>query len=138
MKILVAYDGSEPSRKALDKAIEMARCSGAELALLTVTESVCPLGVTEHECGLMDDILRRQTEEILGSIKKDLEVRSVAVKTMVRRGAPAEEIVRAAREESADMIVVGSHGRHGASKLLLGSVSSRVSSLAECSVVIIR
>jgi len=138
MKVLVAYDGSEPSRKALDRAIEMATSHKGEVILLTVTEPVCPLGVTEMDCGKMDEILRSQTEAILKSVKEELEKRNIKADTVVRVGNPADEIVKCADEAGVDMIVVGSHGRHGARIFFLGSVSSRVASHANRSVVIVK
>jgi nucleotide-binding universal stress UspA family protein len=138
MKILVAYDGSEPAKKALDKAIEMTTSYGGELALLTVTEPVCPLGVTEEDCGKMDQILKKQTEEILSKVKQRLEEQSIKASALVRVGSPADEIINVAEQEKVDMIVLGSHGRHGAKRFFLGSVSSRVASHANCSVIIVK
>lgn len=138
MKILVAYDGSEPSKKALDRAIEMARSSGGNLTLLTVTEPVCPLGITELDCAKMDEILKKQTQEILGGIQQELQRRALNVTTAVRIGNAADEIVNFAKEQGIDTIVIGSHGRHGAKRFFLGSVSSRVANHSDCTVVIVK
>lgn len=138
MKVLVAYDGSKPSKKALDKAVEISTKLGAELMLLTVTEPVCPIGITEADCAKMDEILRKETEDVLDNIKFDLEKKSLKVKKFVKKGNAADEILKLAEKESIDMIVLGSHGRHGAKKFFLGSVSSRVSAHAPCSVIIVK
>jgi len=138
MKVLVAYDGSKPSKKALDRAVEISTKLRADLMLLSVTEPVCPVGITEKECARMDEILAKQTESILDDIKKQLEKKELKVKTLVRKGSAADEIVKLAEKEDVDMIVIGSHGRHGAKKFFLGSVSERVSKHAPCSVVIVK
>src|SRR5512139_747191 len=139
MKVLVAYDGSRPSKKALDKAAELAEKFKGDLLLLTVTEPVCPVGYTsESDCEKMEQILNAETEALLGDIRKELEKKALKVKTIVRRGNPADEIAKLADKEGADVVVVGSHGRHGAKKFLLGSVSSRVSIYAPCSVFIVK
>lgn len=138
MRILVAYDGSEPSKKALDRAVGMARPGVDELILLTVMEPVCPLGVTVSDCALMDGLLRKQTEGIPREVKEDLAARKVIAAAEVRTGLPAEEIVEFAREQDVDSIVMGSHGRHGAARFFLGSVSARVLAHADCTVTIVR
>jgi nucleotide-binding universal stress UspA family protein len=139
MKVLVAYDGSKQSKKALDKAAELAEKYGGVLLLLTVTEPVCPVGYTsESDCEKMEQILSAETEALLESIRKELEKKAIKVKTLVKKGNPADEIVKLADREDVDLVVVGSHGRHGAKKYLLGSVSSRVSTHAPCSVYIVK
>ena len=138
MKILVAYDGSKVSKKALDKGVDLATKLGGELLLVTVTEPVCPIGISEADCDRMDEILKNETEGILSGIRGELEKRAIRVKTVVRKGSPADEIVKLAKNEGVDTIVIGSHGRHGAKKFFLGSVSSRVAEHASCSVLVAR
>ena len=138
MRLLVAYDGSYPSKKALRRAIEMAKSSEGELILLTVTEPVCPLGITEEDCGKLDEILRKQTGEILKGVEQDLKSEPFEVKSVVKTGNAADEIVKYAEQENINTIVIGSHGRHGAGKFFLGSVSARVANLSPCSVIIVK
>lgn len=138
MKILVAYDGSKQSKKALDKAVEIATKLNGELMLLTVTEPVCPIGITEADCAKMDEILKNETEGILNNIKQELEKKAIKVKTFVKKGIPADEIVKLIEKEGIDTIMIGSHGRHGAKRFFLGSVSLRVAEHAPCSVFIVK
>ncbi len=138
MKVLVAYDGSDQSRKALDGAVKFAEKLGGELILLSVTESVCPVWINEGDCAKIDETLKNETEGILSRIKDDLEKNAIQVRTFVRMGVPADEIVELAKSETCDAIFLGSHGRHGAKKFLLGSVSLRVAEHAPCSVFIVR
>jgi len=138
MKVLVAYDGSQLSKKALNRAIEISTKLGAELILLTVTEPVCPIGISEEDCARMDKILKKETEDLLNDIKKDLEGKTLKVETYVRKGSAADEIIKLSEKEGVDMIVVGSHGRHGAKKFFLGSVSERVAAHSPCQVLIVK
>jgi nucleotide-binding universal stress UspA family protein len=61
-----------------------------------------------------------------------------AVKTIIKQGNPAEEVLATAQAMKADVIITGSHGRHGAQKFLLGSVSSKIVDHAECSVLVVK
>jgi len=61
-----------------------------------------------------------------------------SLKTVIKYGRPAEEILAAAARVKADLIVTGSHGRHGAEKFFLGSVSSKVVDHAACSVFVVK
>jgi nucleotide-binding universal stress UspA family protein len=142
MKFLVAYDGSRQSRKALDEAVGLASKVGGEIVLLSVTETICPLGssesLTKEDCTKMDEALKKETEGILNSVKQDLEKKAMKVKTVTRKGGPADMILDVCEKEGCDLIVIGSHGRHGAKKFFLGSVSTRVAERAPCSVLIAR
>lgn len=138
MKILIAYDGSDLSKKALNQAIDLSKKYNANLLLLTVTQHVCPISVTEEDCKKLDEILMKETEDLLNGIKKELEGHNIVAETYVKMGSPAEEIVNLAKEKNVDLIVLGSHGRHGAKKFLLGSVSLRVAETSPCAVMIVK
>ena len=136
MNLVVAYDGSKPSKKALNKAIELAPKLGDELTLLSVTEPVCPVSIHEKDCAIIDEKYKQETKEILNSVKGEIEKAPLKIKTAVRHGKPEEEIIKFAEDEKADMVFIGSRGRHGAKKYFLGSVSLRVSEYSPCSVLI--
>ena len=138
MKVLLAYDGSDASKKALKKAIEITSKEKAELVILSVTEPVCPVSITDKECSLFDSSLRAETKDLLDKIKGEVSKEPVQIKTVVKEGRPAEEIIKFAKDNKMDLVVIGSHGRHGAKKFFLGSVSLRVAEHAPCSVYIAR
>lgn len=138
MKILLAYDGSEASKKALKKALDVAAKENGELTILSVTEPVCPVSITEKECSLLDSALRNETRQLLEKLKADMGKGPVKIKTVVKEGQPAEEIIKYAKENKMDVVLTGSHGRHGAKRFFLGSVSLRVAERAPCSVYIVR
>lgn len=137
MKILVAHDGSDYSDKALKKGANTAQKESASLIVLSV---VPDFGLTDE---LSDDdkktlytTLTGEAEKLLKGIKDDLK--SLDVKTEVKFGNAAETIIDTAKSENVNLIVVGSHGKHGAKKFYLGSVSSKVVSHAPCDVLVVR
>jgi len=138
MKVLLAYDGSDASKKALKRAIDITAKENGELVILSVTEPVCPVSITEKECSLLDNSLRTETKNILDKIKTEMAKETVKVRTVVKEGVPAEEIIKFAKENKIDLVVTGSHGRHGAKKFFLGSVSLRIAERSPCSVLIAR
>jgi nucleotide-binding universal stress UspA family protein len=136
-KILVAHDGSKSSEAAMKKAFEIAEKFGSSVTVISV---VPELYLTE----LMEvdrlRILETLTEEAKKTLKK-IKAKTIAskpVRTIIAQGNPSEEILDKAKKIKADLIVTGSHGRHGAQKFLLGSISSKIADYAECSVLIVK
>lgn len=135
-KILVCHDGSKASDKALKKAVEIAAKFRASLTVVTVIPDLYLAEIMETD---RMRILASLTGEAEASLRKIREKASgVALKTLLRQGSPAEVILEEAKKMKADIVVTGSHGRHGASKFLLGSVSSKIVDHAACSVLVIR
>lgn len=139
MKILVAHDGSDYSNKALKKGADMAQRENASLVVVNV---VPDLGFTDE---LGDDYTRTlystltdEAEKLMKGIKDDLSKSISDVKTEVRFGSPAEIIIDTAKNEGVDLVVISSHGKHGAKKFYLGSVSSKVVSHAPCDVLVVK
>jgi len=136
--ILVAVDGSDHSRRALEWAIHEAAVRQAPLTVLTVNQAVAGVwggGPVEYpgdedRAGKAREAAQKQTDSILGGA----ESRPASVTVEAVTGFPAEEILRAAA--GADMIVVGSRGAGGFRRLRLGSVAHQVSHHAHCPVVL--
>ena len=137
--ILVAFDGSEQSRRAFDFALEMSRyCTGAlpEITVLSVAQPPEPIDIVE-----MDAIIESATqhyEEHFKGLREKAKAESVEIMTDIVVGHPAEQIVKYAAEQKSDMIVVGQRGKSKIESWLLGSVSKRVSSYAPCTVTIVK
>lgn len=133
--ILVPTDHSPEGRSALTVARELARDLGARLVLLHVTLPVeTTPGVPPYPVNLREEL------EILDTLRwqvegKDLKSR---VETVLRRGDIAAEVLGAAREAAVDLIVMGTHGRTGLRRLLMGSVAEEVVRSAECPVLVVR
>ena len=150
-RILVPFDGSRHSKKALDEAISIARLDGGAIYLCTIINigSVVPPGSL---LGLVRSASKGDLQKrLLRSAKKEAEnlqkaqisyCKSKGVDAyykLVIDGNVAEEILRIAKKKSADIIVIGSQGLHGIGKVKsLGSVSRKVSELATCPVLIVR
>lgn len=139
MKILVAHDGSDYSDKALKKGAAIAKKEDASISVITV---VPDLGLTDE---LGDDYtkslyntLTDEAEKLMKAIQDDLSKSLKDVKTEVRFGSPAEIIVDMAKDGKVDLLVVGSHGKHGAKKFYLGSVSSKVVEHTPCDVLVVK
>ncbi len=136
--ILVALDFSGESASILDKAIEIASINQSGLTLfhavecseaLYVSDLVMP--VNTELCEDMSKLARDRLIELAGKLEL------ADVKTHVSIGIAKHEIVHAASEAEADLIVLGSHGRHGL-QLLLGSTANGVLHLAQCDVLAVR
>jgi nucleotide-binding universal stress UspA family protein len=138
MRILVAHDGSAQADKALHEASRMAEKLGAELTIMTVAPDLCLTEVSDSECTLITDSLFSEAEGAMKKVTNQLAEKGLKAGIVIKHGHPAEEILDAAKVIGADMIVVGSHGRHGATRFFLGSVSSKIVEHATCHVLVIK
>jgi nucleotide-binding universal stress UspA family protein len=141
-RILHPSDFSKASQPAFKKAIEMAKTTHATLDLLHVMAAVIPLlGDAYVSPRTYDEInasgTRWARKEMERLVKK---ARAAGVKTTstIAEGSPADRIVRAARAKRADLVVMGTHGRTGFSRFMLGSVASRVVATSPCPVLTVR
>ncbi|MBI3592953.1 MAG: universal stress protein [Nitrospirae bacterium] len=137
-KILVAHDGSKSSDKALKKAIEISLNFNASLTVLSVVPELYLTELPPADRNRIFESLSEETREAMEKIRKSLSGKSIEVKTLIRQGDPAEKILETAQKMKVDLIVTGSHGRHGAKKFLLGSVSSKVVDYSRCSVLVVK
>ena len=142
-KILYATDYSKASAPALDEAVALAKQNGAELLVLHVIDPVPPY-VTGEDIGGAESYMKLEAttkQEAQASMQKIIEKLKklkVNAKSLLLRGTTHEQIVRTAKNRRANLIVIGTHGRTGLSKLLMGSVASRVVSMAHCPVLTVR
>jgi nucleotide-binding universal stress UspA family protein len=142
MKILLAIDGSAPSLDAIAAVAERPWPAGSALRILSVIQPYTP-PVTEMvlASATLEDIRKRQTqeaEELMGQARERLAGSGLSIDTAVSEGDPRTAIVDAADEWQADLIVVGSHGRTGVTRLVMGSVAQAVVAHAHCSVEVVR
>jgi nucleotide-binding universal stress UspA family protein len=136
-KILVGTDGSETAGVAVRQAVELARTTGAELIVLHGCRLVTPGTDVGFGAPIPDpEPMLEAGRAILDEVEKQY-AGEVKLRTVLRRGDPAEAVLDAAEEEGADLIVVGNRGMRGARRFLLGSVPDRVSRHAPCSVLIV-
>lgn len=140
--ILVATDGSKFSEVAAREAVTMAKTCGAGLVVITAVpaESSAPLDIVSQNMQ-KEMIAGREMAAAESSIKfvRDLaEKENVLVSALIYAGTPADVIIHAAEEKKADLIVLGSHGRTGIDRLLLGSVAERVIGTADCATLVVK
>ena len=137
-KILVAHDGSKSSDKALKKALEISLSFNASLTVLAVVPELYLTELPDADRNRIFESLSDETRDAMEKIRKSLTGKQVEVKTLIRQGDPAEKILETAQKMKVDLIVTGSHGRHGAKKFLLDSVSSKIVDYSRCSVLVIK
>lgn len=138
MNILVAHDGSEQADKALKRAVDIAVMAKASLSVLSVVPDLCMMEMSDDDCKNMYKIMTDESEKKLAALKDDLSKKGVEMDTAVKFGNAADIIISTCSDKKADLVVVGSHGRHGAKKFLLGSVSSKVVEHAPCDVIVVK
>ena len=143
--ILVAVDGSSHAAKALDAAADLAKRYDAELTVVSVyrhhspQESSLSLVRAEEPAPTPDAALSQRARAIVDAAVQRAAGQGVKVgQGLVKRGPPARTIVQVAKELGADAIVLGSRGLGDLEGHLLGSVSHKVTSLAECTCITVR
>ena len=137
--ILCPVDRSPSSLQAFSYAIALARWQGARLNLLEVIESVVPTGRRRiPEDGRVPTETRAALERDLRRVLAARRASDVTVEIFMRRGNVVQEILAQAKASRADLVVIGSHGRGGVQRLVLGSVAEKVLRLATCPVLTVR
>ena len=138
-RILVPTDGSPGTRRAVDHAIRLAEAHGSTLHGLYVvnTASYASFSMETAWEGI-GDMLRDEGEAAVAEISRLADAAGVPVETAVLEGSPSREIVRYAEDRDCDLVVMGTHGRGGIDRLLLGSVAERVVRASEVPVLTVR
>jgi nucleotide-binding universal stress UspA family protein len=141
-RVLVPIDFSEPGQKALQEGAGLAARFNAELHLLHVVEDSSP---ATSEIALASPVFRSYIQELTSAGERQVDELKIpgspasrTVRKKVVVGAPISRITAYATEEQIDLIVMGTHGRTGASHWLLGSVAERVVRSAPCPVMVCR
>ena len=135
-RLLIAYDGSEHSRRAFDVGLDLAARYAAEVVVLSVARVCDPPEDVEVEAEIetATDLYEKQ----FADLRQQASARGIKARFEVRAGHPADQIILTAQDTQADVIVMGHRGRSRVTRWLLGSISKRVLSYAHCSVFIVR
>ena len=142
-KIFYATDYSKASARALDAAVALTKQNRAELLVAHVIEPVTPYAAPE-DIGSADlyvkleETTKQEAETSMRKLAEKLRTSKINAKTLMLRGTAPEQIVKAAKSRRANLIVIGTHGRTGLSKLLMGSVANKIVSTAHCPVLTVR
>jgi nucleotide-binding universal stress UspA family protein len=142
-RILVAVDGSATSMKGLREAIRLAKDDRAQLLLLHVVNEFYAFATLDGVAPGVDLVpaLREGGQRILAKAKALTDKEGVRAKTLMREtlgGPAADTIVRDARRQRADLIVLGTHGRRGLRRLVLGSDAEAVVRTSPVPVLLVR
>lgn len=152
MKLLIAVDDTKGTKNAFSACSEVCSCMRPESMVLVYVEkfegrSLIDEMLGEAEMATLKEVLQgteyqealdRKAQTILNYYKKILEDRGLTnIKTVVKKGHPAEEILNAAKEEGSGMIIIGSRGKR-ASHLFMGSVSREVANHSEIPVLLVK
>jgi nucleotide-binding universal stress UspA family protein len=134
-KIVFATDGSKHSAKAMERAISFAKSYGGELRVISVVD--VPTEFYAEAPQAVDDLVRK-AKGYVADVKKQAEAEGVKAETFVGEAEADEAITNLAKEQNADMIIIGSHGRTGLRRLLMGSVAEKVIGYAPCPVLVVK
>jgi nucleotide-binding universal stress UspA family protein len=132
-RILLAYDGSEPSRRAADQVALLAANEQAHVTVLVVGE-LAPGGYG----GVSPVVDAEVYAQVAAEGRERVQGACADADTLVVWGRPAEEIVKAAETDKSDAIAMGHRGKGGLASLLLGGVAKQVIDHAHCSVLVVR
>lgn len=137
-RILLAVDGSDHALHAARKAAELARTMNSKELRVVVAYDTIPIYLGEPNMQIAYVNRKDEAEEILKNAVDEVGEVSCAVITDVMEGDAAEAIIETARQNSSDLIVMGSRGLGRLAGLLLGSTSQKVVAHAPCPVLIVR
>ena len=138
-RILIPTDGSDYSVRAAEYGVSVAKMLGAEITVVYVIDTVVldqAAKVTELEA--MERELKSDGERYLHYVVGVAEREGVKAGSFLAKGRPYEQIVHLAKGMKIDLIVMGTYGRRGAERILIGSVAERVIEYASCPVLVVR
>jgi nucleotide-binding universal stress UspA family protein len=142
-KILLPTDGSKFAEKAAEHAIWIASKSGAAIIVLNVIETSSLVGLPAEDLivrikEMLKEEGRRSLERISEMVteeEKELKIEDIKVTLKTEEGSPAEAILKTVEKEDVDLVVMGTSGKHGLDRFLLGSVTEKVVRSAKCPVL---
>lgn len=137
-KILVPTDGSEFAQKTEKHALFLAKTTGADIYALSVTENNFVNGLPlDDEVYQLNQLLKQRSEDNIKEFEEMDETSGIKFHGIIREGSPAKTILEVAKEEDIDLIVIGSSGKSGFDRFIMGSVAEKVVNAAKCAVLVI-
>ena len=143
-RILVPVDGSATSRKGLDEAIKLATLTGGRLRLLHVVDELSAAMSMSAYGAVSTDIfqlLKEGGEQVLAKAKAEVESRNVVVDTILIEGFAgrlSDHLTNQVPVWGADLVVLGSHGRRGVGRLVMGSDAEQIIRTSPIPVLVVR
>ncbi|MBZ0155289.1 MAG: universal stress protein [Alphaproteobacteria bacterium] len=135
--VLVPFDGSASSRRALQRACSLAKSDGADITVLYVIPRYEEM-VEFLRTGSIRKSLHGEAERIIGEARNEALSSGISAASLVREGAAPESIVEVARMLESQLIVMGSHGWKGVERAIMGSTAERVITNAPCPVLVVK
>ena len=134
-RILVALDGSPNSERALDYGADLARRLNSQLGLVTVADPLPAIGTEMIPNVSLLEELRKEARDTLDIAAKRFDPPPAR---FLRDGRPDFEVCHCAQEWKASLLVIGTHGRTGLQRVLMGSVAEHIVRHAPCPVLVVR
>lgn len=140
--IVFASDFSKASRRAFAAALKTAKESGGTLTIVHVLAPLVPIGPDQYigpeTWEELDQRAHEWATRQLNALAAKAQAAGVKAKIELRQGQAAKEVTRVARKLHAGQVVIGTHGRTGFAKLLLGSIASQIVATSRCPVMTVR
>jgi nucleotide-binding universal stress UspA family protein len=136
-KIMIPTDGSEYTKAAIKKGIALAKQMGAEVTAMYVVDQTSFINFPmDSTIVSVYSLLEKEGKDAIDFVVQEGEKAGIKVNTLIEEGSPSRKIVDASK--NFDLIVMGTLGRTGISKILLGSVAEKVIRFAQCPVLVVR
>ncbi|MCK8635431.1 universal stress protein [Apilactobacillus kunkeei] len=138
-QIMIPIDGSKNSKLAFNKSIEVAKHNDADLHIVHVIDTRSFTNLANFDSSMLDDVTSRVKDSLEKYLKKAQEAGIKNVDYTIEYGAPKSIISRDLVDRfDTDLIIIGANGQSAAERLLIGSVASYVTRVAECDVLIVK
>ena len=138
-KILIATDGSEHTKNAVNYGIDLAKNTGAKLHAIYVVDTAAFASIPmDAAWESMYELLKQEGDEATKYVSEKAEEESLDVEKSTIEGHPAEEIIKYAENNSIDIIVMGTLGKSGLDRFLLGSVAEKVVRNSKIPVLVVK
>jgi nucleotide-binding universal stress UspA family protein len=137
-KIMIATDGSKQVEKAVESAVELARLTGARLYAVYVIAST---GYTPRNFGWEEslrEVLEAEAKRAVTFVEEAGKASGIEVESVILDGHPADRIIEFAEQEGIDLIVMGTLGRTGLDRFLLGSVAEKIVRHSKTPVMVVK
>ncbi|MCD4801108.1 MAG: universal stress protein [Methanococcoides sp.] len=138
-KVMVATDGSEQNKKAISYGIEFAKLSGAKLYVVYVVDTAAFASIPmDAGWEMMYELLETEGKDASNQVVELGEAQGLEIESAVLEGHPSNEIIEFAEGNDIDMIVIGTLGKSGIDRFLLGSVAEKVTRNSKVPVLVVR
>ncbi len=138
-RILIATDGSEYTKNAVEYGIDLAENTGAKLYAIYVIDTAAFASIPmDAAWESMYELLKQEGDEATKYVADKAEAEGLSVERLTIEGHPAEEIIKYADKNSVNLIVMGTLGKSGLDRFLLGSVAEKVVRISKIPVLVVR